>query len=190
MSLFKERIITGVCLVATVSALFGLGYGFGKDTNESLLSFLREKNQEAEKTENRLRAEISSLKLELLTSKKSGGSELAAVDKPAEGGVIDSKSAPTIEPVKPSFEVSQIDTQSTSSFFDGKVFVSLVGISYEGNPTRHKVVATIGAPGKQSVTLEKVDVGSVTVFEGYEIRLVASDTFTATFSVTRLDSKT
>lgn len=58
MSSVKDRVVPSVCLVATVSALFGLGYMVGKDTNESLLSYLREKNQEAAKVEGRLLAEI------------------------------------------------------------------------------------------------------------------------------------
>jgi hypothetical protein len=160
----------------------------GKDTNESLLGYLREKNQEAGKAEVRLQAEVSSLKQELLTSKNSSGAGSAAVEAPAEEGGSNSRSTPDTKTVTPSFERSKIDNKSTNSFFDGKIFVSLVGISYEGDPIRHKVVATIGAPGKPSVTLDKVDVGSVTFFEGYEIRLVASDTFTATFVVTHLDS--
>lgn len=188
MSSVKDRVVAGVYLTATVSALLSLGYMFGKDTNESLLGYLREKNQAAEKTETRLQAEISSLKVELLTSKNSGSSELTAVEGPAAGGGIESKSAPAVESVKPRFELSKIDNKTTSSFFEGKIFVSVVGISYEGNPTRHMVFTTIGAPGKQSVTVEKADVGSVTFYEGYEIRLVASDTFTATFSVTRLET--
>lgn len=112
------------------------------------------------------------------------------MEKAGEGGGNDSKSGPATQSSTPSFELSKLDTQTTSSLFGGKVFISLVGLSYEGNPPRHKVVATIGAPGKQNFTLEKVDVGYVTVFEGYEIRLVASDTFTATFAVTHLNTKT
>lgn len=190
MSVLKDRIIPSVGIAATISIFFTIGYSVGKDTNESLIGYFREKNQEAAKTEARLLAEISSLKVELITSKNNSGSELHAVDEPVAGGGADSKSAPTTESVKPKSELSKVDNKSTSSFFDGKIFVSVVGINYEGSPTRHVVFATIGAPGKQSVTIEKADVGSVTFFEDYEIRLVASDTFTATFVVTRLDSQT
>ncbi len=184
----KERVVGGIVLFAAITAIAALGYAVGKDTNDSLLSYLREKNQEAEKTETRLRAEISSLKLELKSTMGSVVPELAVVGS-AEGGVSAPAPASPKEPAAVDIERIVLNTQSTASLFDGKVFVSLVGISFEGSPLRHKVMAALGSPGKQNMILDKVDVGYVATFEGYEVRVTASDTFTASFTITRLDAK-
>lgn len=190
MSTLKERLIAGATIVGTVVGCVAFGYSIGKDTNDGLVNFLREKNQATEKTETQLRAEVSSLKLELQSSKNNASS--AAV--PLSGTATGTSSATASLTAKPStetnFERVILRTGETARPFDGKIIVSLVGIKFEGDPLRHKVIATIGVPGKENKTIDKVDVGFAVVVEGYEVRVVASDTFGAAFLVTRVAGKT
>lgn len=186
MSTFKERLIAGATIVGAAVTCIAVGYSIGKDTNDGLLNFLREKNQTVENSETQLRAEVSSLKLELQSTKNVNATGTASLSGSAGAaasgaGSISSKALAAFDSVR-----VVLQTQSSVSLFGGQVVVSLVGISFEGDPLRHKVIATIGAPGKVNRTLDKVDVGFATVFEGYEVRLVASDTFSATFVVTRV----
>ena len=187
MSSLKERLIAGATIVGTVVACVALGYALGKDTNDGLVNFLRERNQVAEKTEVQLRAEVSALKLELQGSKQptstlSGSAVLDPVT--ASGGAAGNQKSDEQASVR-----VVLRTGETATPFDGRVLISLVGIKYHGDPLRHAVSASIGSPGKSNKTLESVDVGFAIVYEGYEVRLVASDTLTGTFLVTRLPAK-
>ena len=73
MSTLMERLfaglIAGATLIGVGMACVAYGHSNGKDTNDGLVNYLREKNQEFEKTEVQLRSEVSSLKLELQGAK-------------------------------------------------------------------------------------------------------------------------
>lgn len=187
MSVLKERLIAGATIVGTVLGCLGLGYQVGKDTNESLVGFLREKTQEAEKTANQLRFEVSALKLEL----QSSGTLLASSDVVAKGeGATAVAGAATGKAtgegtlsVATGAERVVLQRGQTASLFEDKIIISLIGISFEGDPLRNRAFATVGSPGKKNASLESADVGHAVVFEGYEVRLVACDTFNAAFLV-------
>lgn len=187
MSTLKERLIAGATIVGTVVGSVAFGYNIGNDTNDGLVNFLREKSQIADKAETQLRAEVSSLKLELQSSKNS------AVPMPVTLAAGASTAAASVA-IKPSVDTSTerviLQKGQSTGPFNGKLIVSLVGTSYEGNPLRYKVIATVGSPGKDNKSLEKVDVGFAVLFQGYEVRVIASDTFSATFLVTRVEGKT
>lgn len=82
-------------------------------------------------------------------------------------------------------EIVRVDTGRTASLFDGSVKVSVIGISFEGDPLRHKVTAKIDG-FNMSKSLDKADVGTLVIFQDgqliYEVRLHEIDTFTAEFS--------
>jgi len=187
MSSLKEQLIAGATSVGTVVACVAIGYAVGKDTNDGLVNFLREKSQISEKTENQLRAEVSALKLELQNSKQQ---TLALPANPALASAAPSASA-GVPPKQDDLNSVRVvlKTGETISPFDGKIYISLVGISYQGVPLRHVVSATIGSTGKPSKALDSIDVGFSVVYEGYEVRVVASDTFTGTFLLTKLQPK-
>ncbi len=190
MSNQKEILIAGATILGASLACIAVGYSIGKDTNDGLLNYLREKNQAAEKMESQLRAEVSSLKLELQSSKSMGRPALASPSSPTAAASSGSGTPSSKPSARAETERVQIQTQTSASLFDGKVILSLTGISFEGEPLRNKVLATIGTPGKENRDLDKVDVGFAVVYEDYEVRVIASDTFSATFLVTRVAGKT
>jgi hypothetical protein len=68
---WKQRVGAGLGLLAAVAAILTVGYSLGKDHNDALVNFLREKNQMLEAGEKTLRAEVEALKLELQQSRQS-----------------------------------------------------------------------------------------------------------------------
>jgi hypothetical protein len=50
------------------------------------------------------------------------------------------------------------------------------------------VIGNIGLPGKDNKSFDKVDVGFALKLDEYEVRVTASDTFSATFLVTKLNN--
>lgn len=190
MSTLKEQLIAAATIVGTVVGCVAFGYSIGKDTNDGLVNFLREKNQLSEKTEAQLHAEISSLKLELQSSKSVTSSVAATLSASGTATSSAAASLSTRPAVETNSESFSLRAGETARPFNGKIAVSLVGIKFDGDPLRYKIFATIGAPGKENKSLDKADVGYAVVFEGYEVRVVASDTFSATFLVTRITGKT
>lgn len=197
----------GILLTAWGIGL-AIGYPIGKDTNDGLVNFLREKNQAAEKTELLLRGEITALKLELQSKSSfaegatlngaatfvpggvgsgkgsgAGGNVIsgAAVASGSATGTLTTRSA-----LDMTREESLLREGQTAEFFEGKVSISLVGMAFEGAPLRYKAIMVIGSIGKKNVNLDRVDVGHVAVFENYEVRVMATDSLTARVRVTNL----
>lgn len=86
-------------------------------------------------------------------------------------------------------EDKRIEAGSTQTFFGEDLSISVVGMSFEGNPLRDKVTAILGSPGLPNQNLDRQDVGYVVRYKGrgtFEIRIVAADTFGAEFRVTRI----
>jgi predicted anti-sigma-YlaC factor YlaD len=67
------------------------------------------------------------------------------------------------------------------------ITISVIGISYEGEPLRHMVIARIGTSSGSGELLEKVDVGHLAEVcvgnQPYIVRLLGAETFKATFAV-------
>ena len=195
MSTTRERLVEYATIGAAVLALLTLGYVIGKDTNDGLTNFLREKYQVAEKTESQMRAEISALKLEL----QSGRLPAQTTSQKSSAGAGEPTTSPpsssTGSPIAKSKEedknprVSLYQSQS-ADLFDGQLSISLVGVKFEGDPLRHRVIAIFGSPGKERKTVDTVDVGFSTQYNGFEIVVVSAGTMTATFRARRLDPKT
>jgi len=113
---------------------------------------------------------------------------------PAISGTQDSTKIvqpPKSEPTRPSSEkketeeIIRVDPDKTGKLFGGAVRVSVIGISFEGDPLRHKVTAKVEGFNK-SQFFEKADVGTMLSFQDgnlvYEVRLHEVSTFTAEFS--------
>jgi spore germination protein YaaH len=84
-------------------------------------------------------------------------------------------------------EVS-VNTGKSVSFFGGDLVISLIQNSFEGDPLRHKIIATIGSPGFQNIKINRQDIGYMTTYNGkgnYEIRIMEADTFSAKFMIIR-----
>ncbi len=90
-------------------------------------------------------------------------------------------------------EVTVRDGQSAKAV-EGKLIISVSGISYEenvGNALVHMVTGTVGEVGKKSIRFVRKEAGYSTRFQidrqDYEIRLVNANTFEATFLITRIE---
>ncbi|HBO4007999.1 MAG: hypothetical protein E7K86_17545 [Pseudomonas aeruginosa] len=190
MSQIKKWLAIAGTVLVGAAGIFGavlaciqLGYSYGKDTNEALVSIFKDKYEESKKSEGLLQAELSSVRLELQGAKTESTTAQPVKAGSAYKPSTDTSNADsTTVPVKP-VEV-QVRTQTSESLFDGKIIISVIGLPFEGSPARYKVTAAIGALGQKNVQLDSVDVGYTTVFGDYEVRVIASETFNATFLVT------
>lgn len=189
---WKQIVGGGIGLIAAVATILGVGYAMGKDHNEALVSFLREKNQAFESTERNLRNEVESLKLDLKAARdgtSSAKNVLAPARAQAEAsstGALASAPDAKVEYKNP-FTLT-LTRGNTAQVFDEKLFITLQGLSFEGSPLRHRVFAIVGKSGKPNKELAGVDPGFALIYEGFEIRVIETDTFFAKFLVTRLDA--
>ena len=178
----RDRAVHIATIVATLAAVFGIGYALGKDTNEGTISVLRERGSTSERTEASLRSEITSLRLELQTARESG-KEPSALGK-AEGRVLQ-------EPAKPAASTATSPKRielaakagTTAQAFDGSLSVSLLGTKYALSPGRYQAVFAIGGLGKEAKTFDGVDVGFATNYSGFSVRLLSVGSDLATFEV-------
>jgi hypothetical protein len=161
-------------LIALFMAGFSIATGFWSSSNSKLQIDLRH----AEDKVSQSQAQIAAAKADYSRTQASSPS-------PAAPAVRD-EGTPAENPNQKTVRVS---AEHSEPVFDGALFISVEGIAFEGDPYRHRVIGTIGAPGVASVRIDKADVGYSTEFKGkndlFEVRLLAADTFTATFLVTR-----
>lgn len=97
--------------------------------------------------------------------------------------------SPIVAPT-PSYVTVAMQEGVTETLFNGDLSISLIAISFEGDPLRHKVIATVGSPGYPNLEIERKDVGYVTTYNGsgtFEIRITRITTFSAEFMVTRIE---
>lgn len=187
---WKQILSGGLALLATLATIFAVAYAIGKDHNEALVNFLREKNQALESSQTVLMAQVEYLKVELKSSRvtaTAAATEIRgnAVSEANATGSLNVGSKPSAQPSHVTITAS---TERTVSVFDGQLLITVQGIRFDGDPLRHRIYATLGKPGKANKELNGVDPGYVAVYEGFEIRVIETDTFYAKFSIARLAS--
>ncbi|WP_339539757.1 hypothetical protein [Pseudomonas sp. RA_15y_Pfl2_54] len=146
------------------------GYNKGKSEAQTLVETYKIRQEESEKATKTAQQEITSLKLELQR----------AIEKPTpkekcvpDVAFIEKKLA---ENYKKGMSLSLETGQTAAPFHDG-LYISLESITYIGSPPIHVATLTLGYSGKQSLRIENAAVGSVTDYEGYEIRIMSTSTF-------------
>ena len=191
----------GIALLASVATIYGIGYSFGKDSNDTLVNILREKNQTLENTEKTLRAEIESTKIEL-----KGAQSLPQAIRNPEPLTIPKTLSPSsnrapvsaIAPLNPAPNTAITQTVSvgrgeTIKLFGGELFITVQGLKFEYDPVvRYRVIGSIGAKGQPNKDFggNGAEAGAVFVYHGFEIRILKTETFNAEFMATRIQSKT
>ncbi len=85
-------------------------------------------------------------------------------------------------------EILSLREGTSGTTADGNVILSVIGVSFEGDPLRHKVTFAVGRPGGKTVTYSKQDVGVSLRSTNMEVRLSAASTFEATFMITKIDT--
>lgn len=186
MSTLKERLIAGATIIGSVFACFAVGYSVGKDTNDGLLNFLREKNQASEKIEAQLHAEISALKLEIQSKEFTQRPQ----STPSSGQQSSPQASAPRAAQTPQTERVSLNPGQSINVFGGELIISLIQVDFSDAPLRHKAIATVGAPGQQNKLLDKVDVGYSITVAGFDVRVVRTGFQSATFLVTKLETKT
>lgn len=98
---------------------------------------------------------------------------------------------PSVTPAKDNNEtIIRVETGKTGSVFGRDLLITLIRTESEATPPQYKVTASISSPGYSDLRLEKEDVASTKIYDGkvkVEIRILAADAHTATFSVVRKD---
>jgi len=86
---------------------------------------------------------------------------------------------------KDSQEVEVHEGKSADAF-GGRILISVIGISYEGDPLRHKVSSRVGLAGNRPTTYEKKDVGEAVSQGGSNVRITEAQISSARFSISEL----
>lgn len=179
MNNFLKSIGAGIVTFAAAATIAGLGYGLGKDSKGDLLILLERENSQLKLSNAKLSAENESLRVKVLTTIPK---LIEVVSTPSP--IADSK----ISDSEPTEEVSQtikVPRQQTASFFDGAIEVTTISIEYSGNPLRNRVYASLFIPGREPVKLKKADPGTVQTIGEFQVAVVETDTFYATYKVFR-----
>lgn len=146
------------------------GYNKGKSETQTLVETYKVRQEDAEKATKVAQQEITSLKLELQRAVEKFAPREKSVPDVA---FIEKKLA---EHSKQGISLS-LETGQTKSPFDDGLYISLESITYIGSPPTHVATLTLGHSGKQNLRIENAAVGSVTNYEGYEIRIMTTSTF-------------
>ncbi len=173
-------------LVTIFMAGFGISSANWSSSNATLQNDLRHTQEDLSKA----RQELSDVKSEYAVFREknaSAASTLVAKDSSTEKSSVvkapgDFTSVQTAETVT-------VGTEKTGYAFDNTISISLAATPFEGDPLRHKVIATIGSSGLPSLTIDRKDVGYTTTYkakDSYEILVTAADTFSAQFRVSKL----
>ena len=168
---------------AFVVAVFSVAFSIAKNQSSQLIQILerqiadlKDKNNDLERQRDRLSEELAITSAVDLTSSSITGTS-------------DEVEKQTLAPDEVHTEV-KLSRGDSAELFQGKLILTLVGISFEGDPLRHRVTATVSSPGGQSTHLNKVDPGESIAYEGYEVRVLSSSTNVARFSIRKLSTPT
>ena len=185
---WQQRVVAGLVLLAAVAAILTVGYALGKDHNEALLHFLREKNQMLEASEKTLRAEIEVLKRELTRNRQpqtASASTLVDIQTPPIGNP-DPKTSLDETPEEGKSQLVSVSQGTTAQLFEGAILITFQAVQFAGNPPRYSVDAILGKVGKTSKEVQGLAPGQALIYEGFEVRLMEINSLFAKFLVTRL----
>ncbi|QOH71130.1 hypothetical protein [Pseudomonas juntendi] len=153
------------------------GYNKGKSETQTLIDTYKLRQEDAEKATKVAQQEVTSLKLELQR----------AVEKviPRENTVADLAFIEKTLAEKSTRGISlSLSAGKTVSPFDDGLYISLERIDYL--PPIHVATLTFGHPGKNNLRVENLAVGSITQYEGYEIRVMATSTFSIGLKIEKI----
>lgn len=88
---------------------------------------------------------------------------------------------------EPNFQMIKVSRQQTASFFEGDIEITTAAIEYSGSPLIHRVTFSVLIPGNGAQKFEKVDPGFEAKVGVYQILVTATETFSATYKVFKLE---
>jgi len=96
------------------------------------------------------------------------------------------KSEPEINDLELYKEIA-ISSENSVRLFNGELIISVAGIKFQGSPLRDTVYGTIGGLGHENIELKGESPGFVTNFNGFEVRVLSTSTFSAKFGITKIE---
>ncbi|WP_395602208.1 hypothetical protein AB4P97_05815 [Pseudomonas sp. A1230] len=166
-------------IALTTQQLYDSGYNKGKSEAQTLIDGYKLRQEEAEKATKVVEQQVSSLKLELQravelsTPREQSVPDIAFIEKSLD---INTKQGISIA----------LEQGETKSPFDDGFYVSLQNITYTGSPSNHVATLVLGRKGSESRRVENATVGDVTVYEGYEVRVMKTSTFSVGVQVEKI----
>lgn len=157
-------------ILGAAATLIALGIAFGNGISGRTVAYLRQQNSAIEDEKKRLEKQVASLEQAL------------AVETPARAKPV-SHEAPVES--QDSIEV-RLNRGETAQLFGGDLFLTFLSSSFEGTPLRYRTTAIVGRHKKSNATIENVDAGYRTEYQGYEIRVLKSEGYVSEFLVRRL----
>lgn len=90
--------------------------------------------------------------------------------------------------IQPPAEQVTIPAEASKEVMDGALLISVVGISFEGNPLHHTVTFTVSAHGGRTIKVAHQNTGDAVRIGNYVVTLTGADTFNANFRIGQLGS--
>lgn len=166
-------------LFGALWAIHEIGRSNGKDIGQAAVDLYKAKLEDSDKVLAESREQITALKLDLQRrSDKPQIREQCSPDLPAVEQLLESDSPVNVTVTIPS--------GSSKSVFDGRLAISVVGLSYDASPSRFLATAAIGSTGEDSLNFANAEVGKVVNYHGFEIRIVEIGALSATFNAVKL----
>ncbi|MGO3740461.1 MAG: hypothetical protein ACTJGG_13460 [Marinomonas foliarum] len=183
----KNRLWDIVVLAAAVTIL-GIGYSVGQGHANGLIAYLKEVNSQQKSEIETLNSEVAKLEREVALKPIEIASKSNFTSSKAEAANNEAKAK--IESEINDLEFYQeigITSENSVRLFNGELIISVAGIKYQGAPLRDTVYGTIGGLGHENIELKGESPGFVTNFNGFEVRILSTSTFSAKFGVTKIE---
>jgi len=187
----KNRLWDLVVLAAAVTIL-GIGYTVGQGHSNGLIAFLKEVNSQQKNDIDTLTAQIAKLEREITIKPN----ELVALAQISSENIspITAEIEKTdvngerLDALEPNYYEITIQRENSARLYDGEIVISVAGIKFEKSPLRDTVYGSIGGLGLENMPLKGESPGFATVFNNFEVRVLSTSTFSATFGISRLNN--
>lgn len=163
-----------------VIAILGAGYGVGRNSKTDMVERLELDIDQLKSSNQILASENESLRARILST----SGESVEVIPPAS---ISGNPSSSNNDQKPIIQTIRVPRQQTASFFDGELEITTVAIEYSGSPLVHRVTFSVLIPGASAQKFEQVDPGFDTKVGLYQVVVIETETFSATYKVFKLE---
>jgi hypothetical protein len=183
----KNRLWDIVVLAAAVTIL-GIGYSVGQGHANGLIAYLKEVNSQQKSEIETLNSEVAKLEREIAFKpvEMTSNSNFTPPEAEDSNKEDKTKNEPELND-RGIYQEIGISSENSERLFNGELIISVAGIKFQGSPLRDTVYGTIGGLGHENVELKGESPGFVTTFNGFEVRVLSTSTFSAKFGITKIE---
>lgn len=170
-----------IAVLAAAVTILGIGHTVGQGHANGLIAYLKEVNSQQKSEIELLNSEVAKLEREVASKPN--------LTPPKALGPSDEAKAETETEIDDSeiYKEIEISSENSARLFNGDLVISVSGIKYQGSPLRDTVYGTIGGLGYENIKLSGESPGFAANFNGFEVRVLATSTFSAKFGITKFE---